>query len=115
MEFKRGDIYLANLNPQKRNNEIGKIRPVLIYQNDTLNNSDYPTIIIIPLTTQLIDDSLPIRLRIKSKDKLLKDSDLLLTQIRAIDKNRFIEFLCSVDDDILLIIDDSLRLIFDMN
>ena len=115
MDFKRGEIYLANLNPQKKNNEIGKTRPVLIYQNDVLNSSDYPTVIIIPLTTQLIDDSFPIRIRVKSKGKLLKDSDLILTQIRAIDKSRFIEFLCRVDDKILLVIDDNLKLIFDMS
>ena len=34
MMVSRGEIWLTNLNPTKKNNEIGKVRPVLIYQND---------------------------------------------------------------------------------
>ena len=91
MMVSRGEIWLANLNPTKKNNEIGKVRPVLIYQNDELNHNNYPTTIIIPLTTKLIDNAEPIRMRIKSKDKLKDDSDLVITHIRAIDNSRFIE------------------------
>ena len=36
MMVSRGEIWLANLNPTKKNNEMGKVRPVLIYQNDEL-------------------------------------------------------------------------------
>ena len=91
MMVSRGEIWLANLNPIKKNNEMGKVRPVLIYQNDELNHNNYPTTIIIPLTTKLIDNAEPIRMRIKSKDKLKDDSDLVITHIRAIDNSRFIE------------------------
>ena len=89
MMVSRGEIWLANLNPTKKNNEMGKVRPVLIYQNDELNHNNYPTTIIIPLTTKLIDNTEPIRMRIKSKDKLKDDSDLVITHIRAIDNSRF--------------------------
>jgi len=87
----RGDIWLVNLNPVKKNNEMGKIRPVVVYQNDELNNSTYPTTIVIPLSTYLVDDSEPIRMRVRKREKLIHDSDLVITQIRAIDNNRFIE------------------------
>ncbi len=87
----KGEIWLANLNPSKKNNEVGKVRPVLVFQTNDLNESEYPTTITIPLTTSLIDDAEPIRLRILKRDKLLKDSDLILTQIRAIDNTRLIE------------------------
>ena len=87
----RGEIWLANLNPSKRANEIGKTRPVLIFQNNELNKSDYTTTIIIPLTTSLIDDAEPLRYRIDKRDKLDKNSDLLLAHIRSIDKNRLIQ------------------------
>jgi len=53
----KGEIWIANLNPVKKNNEVGKIRPVLIFQTNDLNQSDYPTTIVIPLTTSLIDDA----------------------------------------------------------
>jgi mRNA interferase MazF len=96
MHLCRGDIYIANLNPVKKNNEMGKIRPVLIYQNNELNQSDYPTTIILPLSTHLIDDAEPLRYRITKRDKLKEDSDVVLTQIRAIDNDRLIEKVASV-------------------
>lgn len=98
MKAYRGEIWLANLNPVKKSNEIGKIRPVLIYQNNELNLNDYPTTIIIPLSTYLIDDSEPIRLRINKREELEKDSDLVITQIRVIDNSRLIKKLASLDE-----------------
>ncbi len=95
----KGEIWLVNLNPIKKKNEIGKIRPVLVFQNDDLNHNSYPTTIVIPLSTHLIDDSEPIRYRIKKRDDLEKDSDIVLTQIRAIDNTRFIKKLAILSDD----------------
>lgn len=66
MKFKKGDIYLANLNPQK-DNEIGKLRPVLVFQTNPLNEVGHLTTIILPLSTYLIDESYPLRFRIKKK------------------------------------------------
>ena len=43
------------------------------------------------LSTSLIDDAEPIRMRINKRDKLEQDSDIVITQIRAIDNSRFIE------------------------
>lgn len=102
MMVSKGEIWLVNLNPIKRNNEMGKIRPVVIYQNDELNHSEYPTTIIIPLSTSLVDDAEPIRFRIKSRDKLKENSDIVIPQIRAIDNNRFIEKLGSLTTQELL-------------
>ncbi len=96
MMVSKGDIWLVNLNPVKKNNEMGKVRPVLVYQNDELNHSEYPTTIIIPLSTSLIDDVEPIRYRICKRDNLKEDSDIVITQIRAIDNDRFIEKLATV-------------------
>lgn len=98
----KGEIWLANLNPTKKNNEMGKTRPVLIYQNDELTKADYPTTIIIPLSTSLIDDAEPIRMRITKRENLLKDSDLVITQIRAIDNSRFIEKIATLHSKELL-------------
>ncbi len=87
--IKRGEIFLANLNP-KKGNEVGKLRPVVIIQTDFLNEIKHPTVIILPLSTQLIDDAYPLRYRIKKRDNLEKDSDILCDQIRSIDINRII-------------------------
>lgn len=96
MMVSRGEIWLVNLNPKKKNKEMAKIRPVLVYQNDEINHSQYPTTIIIPLSTSLVDDAEPIRYRINKRDKLKEDSDLVITQIRAIDNERFVEKLAKL-------------------
>ncbi len=91
MMVSKGEIWLVSLNPVRRKNEMGKVRPVLVYQTDELNRSQYPTTIVIPLSTSLIDDAEPIRYRIFKREKLQQDSDIVITQIRAIDNERFIE------------------------
>ncbi len=85
--MKRGEVYLAYLNPNK-GKEVGKLRPVLILQTDFLNEINHLTIIILPLSTKLIDNAYPLRYRIKKRDKLEKDSDILCDQIRAISIER---------------------------
>ena len=85
--IKHGTIWLANLNPQK-GTEPGKTRAVLILQDQALLDAGHPSTIIIPLTTNLIDDAEPLRIRVKAREKLTRDSDLLIDQIRAIDNRR---------------------------
>lgn len=85
--IERGTIWLANLNPQK-GTEPGKIRPVLILQDQALLDAGHPSTIIIPLTTNLIDDAEPLRVRVKAREQLERNSDLLIDQIRAIDNRR---------------------------
>jgi mRNA interferase MazF len=87
MAFKRGAIYLANFNPSK-GTEAGKIRPCLVMQSDLLNESNHPSTTVLPLTSQLIDDAAPLRYRIKLRDNLKVDSDIMLDQTRTIDNDR---------------------------
>ena len=87
LPVKKGTIWLANLNPPK-GTEPGKTRPVLILQDQALLDAGHPSTIIIPMTTNLIDDAEPLRIRVKAREKLARDSDLLIDQIRAIDNRR---------------------------
>ena len=80
---------MAKLYPTK-GSEPGKIRPVLILQTNMLNHIGHTTIIIVPLTTKLIDGAYPLRYRIKKRENLLQDSELLCDQIRAVDVQRLI-------------------------
>ncbi len=91
MMVSKGEIWLANLNPIKKNNEVGKIRPVYILQTNELNHSSYPTTMVLPLTTILIDDAEPLRMRVIKRENLEKDSDILIAQVRAIDNSRFVK------------------------
>ena len=84
MELNRGDIVIVNLYP-KKGDEVGKIRPaVIISGND--ENSILDTIILLPLSTDLIDDMFPYRLRIEKRDNLKEDSDVLINQITTLNK-----------------------------
>jgi mRNA interferase MazF len=76
-KFNFGEIWIADLNP-KVGTELGKLRPVLIIQNQILLEINHPSTLIIPLTTKLIDDTEPLRIRIRAQYKLEKDSDLLI-------------------------------------
>ena len=109
MMVSKGEIWLVNLNPIKKNNEMGKVRPVVVYQSDELNHNGYPTTIVLPLSTSLIDDAEPIRFRIKKRDNLKKDSDIVITQIRAIDNSRFIKKLAKLSKEEL----DKIKKLFD--
>jgi len=96
-----GEIWLANLNPG-RGTEPGKIRPVLILQNQALLDADHPSTLIVPLTTNLIDDAEPLRIRISAQGSLSKDSDLLVDQLRSIDNKRLIDGpLLRLDDEVM--------------
>ena len=99
MTVYRGEIWLANLNPVKKNNEVGKVQPVYILQTDELNHSPYPTTIILPLATICIDDAEPLRMRVDKREKLQQNSDMLIAQVRAIDNSRFVERLATLTSD----------------
>lgn len=83
----RGEVWLANLNP-RRGTEAGKTRPVLIVQAQPLIDAGHLSTLIIPLTTNLVDDAEPLRIRVAAQSSLLRDSDLLVDQLRAIDNRR---------------------------
>ncbi len=88
--LKFGEIWLADLNP-RLGTEPGKTRPVLIIQAQVLLDVSHPSTLIVPLTTRLIEDAEPLRLRLKATHKLEKESDVLIDQIRAIDNTRLIK------------------------
>ena len=111
--FERGGIYLAKLYPTK-GHEPGKTRPVLVVQSDMLNEVGHTTIIVIPLTTQLIEGAYPLRYRIDRRQKLDKISDLLCDQIRALNINRLLpEKLASLSDREMLEVEQQVELILD--
>jgi len=87
LKIKQFEIWLANLNPAK-GTEPGKVRPVVIVQTDLLNES-HPSVIICPLTTNVLPESEILRVHL-DKGQLEVVSDILVDQIRAIDKKRLI-------------------------
>jgi mRNA interferase MazF len=109
--FKRGEVYLANLNPRK-GNEVGKLRPILIYQTNMLNEIAHPTTTILPLSTHLIDESYPLRFRVEKRDKLDSSSEILCDQIRTIDNQRIInERLAVLNGDEMAQVDKQVKIV----
>jgi mRNA interferase MazF len=88
--LRRGEIWLADLNPPK-GTEPGKTRPVLIVQSQALLNAGHPSTLIVPLTTKLVEDAEPLRIRILAAGRLPKASDLLMDQMRVIDNGRLVK------------------------
>ncbi len=88
----RGEVWLANLNP-RRGTEPGKTRPVLIVQARAraLIDAGHPSTVIMPLTTNLIDDAEPLRIRVPPRASLRQGSDILIDQLRAIDNRCLVE------------------------
>jgi len=95
MVLSKGDLVLINFNPSK-GQEMGKLRPAVVVSNDQ-DNEILPKIIVIPLSTVLLDDSEPYRLRIKARDRLEKDSDACVNEVRALSKVRVVELLGSLN------------------
>jgi len=90
MNYKRFEIWLADLNP-KFGTETGKTRPVLIIQSDLLNRI-HPSTIICPITTNVKKGVSILRVNMEKGDgKIKKESAIVIDQIRAIDNKRFVK------------------------
>jgi len=92
--YKRGDIVLVNLNPQ-RNNEAGKVRPCVIISDSNVNNI-LDLITIIPCSTNLLGEGL-FRVPLTKRKGLDKACEVMIEQIRGVSKKRVIESISSVD------------------
>ena len=98
--MRRGDIFYADLRPVV-GSEQGGIRPVLIIQND-VGNKHSPTIIVAAITSKMNKAKLPTHIELDStKYQMVKDSVILLEQLRTIDKKRLLEMVCHLDEEIM--------------
>ena len=114
VKIKRGDIFLANLNPVQ-GSEQGGVRPVLIIQNNILNMYA-PTTIIAPITSKIYSKEFPTNVFLDKKDsRLNKDSTILLNQIRTIDKKRIIKRLNSLNEHIIRKINLAIKISLDLD
>ena len=98
MIVKRGDIYYADLRPVV-GSEQGGVRPVLIIQNAMVNRY-MPTVICAAITSQMHKAKLPTHVALDaSKYGIVKDSVILLEQVRTIYKSRLREKVCHLDTE----------------
>ena len=91
VQIRRGDIYYADLSPVV-GSEQGGVRPVLVIQND-VGNRHSPTVICAAITSRMNKAKLPTHVEIDAKRyRIVKDSVVLLEQIRTIDKQRLKDY-----------------------
>jgi len=105
----RGDIYYADLRPVV-GSEQGGVRPVLIIQND-VGNRHSPTVICAAITSKMNKAKLPTHVELDAKRyDLVKDSVILLEQLRTIDKQRLKDKVCRLEGEVLKKVDRALEI-----
>ena len=105
----RGEVWVARLDPQ-RGTEPGKTRPVLLVQAQALLDAGHPSTLVVPMTTNLIDDAEPLRIRVPAAQRLRRASDLLIDQLRAIDNRRLVDGpLTRVPQRLMVRVDEAVR------
>ncbi len=106
-KIKRGEIFLADLEPVI-SNEQGGIRLVVILQNNVVNKHS-PTTIAAPTTAKRVPNSLPIHVFV-FRSGLPQDYCVLLEQIRVLDKSRLTEKIGKVNAVTMDYIDAALKI-----
>lgn len=92
MNIKRGEIYLVDFG-KKYQSEPGKIRSAMVlqtnYVNDNLDVAPFKSVLLIPLTTDLKGGRF--RFKIEAREKLEKESELIVNWMCTVDLNRFLD------------------------
>lgn len=87
----RFQVWLVSLNPTK-GKEINKTRPCVVISPNEM--TALSTVLVAPMTTRGFDFPCRIKCKFKNKKGLI-----LLDQIRAVDKTRFIKKLGSINEN----------------
>ena len=113
MIIRRGDIYYADLRPVV-GSEQGGVRPVLVIQND-VGNKHSPTVICAAITSKMNKAKLPTHVELDTKRfDMIRDSVILLEQLRTIDKQRLRERICHIDEELQQEVDRALMVSLDL-
>lgn len=89
--------------------------PVLIIQND-MGNKHSPTVICAAITSKMNKAKLPTHVELDSRRyNMVKDSVILLEQLRTIDKKRLKDKVCHLDEEILNQVDRALLVSLELN
>ena len=114
MTVRRGEIYYADLSPVV-GSEQGGVRPVLIVQND-VGNKFSPTVIAAAITSQKDKANLPTHISVDAQGSgLMKDSIVLLEQVRTLDKHRLREKMGRLDKQSMSRVDHALSISFGLS
>lgn len=114
MRVRKGEIYLADLDPVI-GHEQGGLRPVLIIQNER-GNKFGPTTIVACITSKAYQKTpLPVHYYLPDSVGMLEKSVVLLEQIRTIDKSRLKKKVGKLNDSQMKSVSKRLLISFSLN
>ncbi|WP_308161943.1 type II toxin-antitoxin system PemK/MazF family toxin [Bacillus sp. ISL-75] len=108
MNVNKGDVYLADLG-KGFESEQGGIRPVVIVSNH-INNRYSPTVTIVPVTGQITKAKLPTHVELGFLINQERESVVMVEQIKTISKKRLMQFITTLDRELIADIDDSISI-----
>ncbi|MDP8208375.1 MAG: type II toxin-antitoxin system PemK/MazF family toxin [Candidatus Electryonea clarkiae] len=115
MNFDRGDVVLANLNPIVGTKQAGQSRPCVVVSPGQLNRV-FHGVVICPITDARHKKHPGLGLiRVPAGEGgLHKNSYVISFQVRMIDKKRIIQTIGSFDEPIMNEISDTLKFVLGM-
>ena len=113
MRVRRGDVFLANLDPTVGVEQAGT-RPLLVVQCD-LANQRIPSVTIVPLTSNLRAGRFLFTVAVPADEAgLSRDSVVLVFHIRTLDKSRLMRRLGHLSSQTMIKIDQALAFHLDL-
>lgn len=115
MVIRRGEIWWTDL-PELVGSGPGYRRPVLVVQDDHFNNSNIQNVVVAVITANLNIARAKGNLLITRKQSgLPKDSVINVSQLVTIDKSLFVEFVDTLSDAKMELVDEGLRLVLSLS
>lgn len=109
MIIKRGDVFIANLDPVV-GREIAKSRPVVVISSE-MNNKYSGTVTVLPVTSKKTEKIYPFEMFLpKGSGNLPKDSKVKADQIRTLDKRRLVSLLGRLHPDEMRVIEKAVKI-----
>lgn len=104
-------MYIVDFNPRVKT-KPGKLRPAIALQSDLVTQAGYPSTIVIPATTRLVEEAGILRLRLLAGQAgLRRDSDLLLGQLIAVANESFRQEIGVLPEGVMAEVDERIRII----
>lgn len=113
MEFKRGQVWYADLSPVK-GSEQGGHRPVLIVSND-VGNKNAPVVTVAIITSKHTKAKLPTHIWLSTYCGLKVNSMVELEQLRTIDKSRFSQLMGEIQKGEQRLVDEAIKISLGVN
>ncbi|MCX6274812.1 MAG: type II toxin-antitoxin system PemK/MazF family toxin [Bacteroidetes bacterium] len=95
--MRQGEIFMANLNPTRGNEQRG-LRPVVIVSGNAMNDH-FGVVIVMPLSTKIKKYAGCILLKKDKINNLKQDSEVITFQLRSVSKDRLTKKMGNISGD----------------